>query len=199
MMNRSSKALGPSLALPLCLALLAAIPACEQVSSRSSDDNFRATDMQSKSLRLNIQLPPGFSRDQIRAIAHAAKTKADTPESKVKVSVELEMEADQPPQLQIALWGSVLPEAGALVKALEDEFPDLANAEIAAEYSEEAAPSPSIDAALEEPDDELARQEIVDRLRAQGVEGEIDVKVEREPGGEHRRVEVKVEHEVHKD
>lgn len=98
--------------------------------------------------------------------------------------------------LEIELFAKTLPQPGALIGDLKASFPELAGASInvnAASAEEATAQMPIVEVSKELSPAE-AQAEIVEQLKAQGVDG--DIKVEVQDGAEGRRVEVKVEKSV---
>lgn len=100
-----------------------------------------------------------------------------------------------PAELEISLFAAQLPAGDALAGELEAAFPELAGATITTAPAEAGAAGPlplvEVDHALSP---EAAKQEIVEQLQAEGVEGDIDVQVQ--DGEDGRRIEVKVEKQV---
>lgn len=94
--------------------------------------------------------------------------------------------------IEIALYAKSLPATGSLAAELKAAFPELAGATIAAAPAEagggQALPIVEVSDALTA---EEAKQEILGKMQADGVEGNIDVQVE--DGADGRRIEVKVE------
>lgn len=144
-------------------------------------------------LRVRIvgsDLAPG----QVHAIAkHLEGQAQDTGAAMVK----MRKEDGQAPTLDIELWGGTLPAGGDLPADLKAAFPALAGATIT---TEALAPGqgPSMPVIPVDPDlsPAEAEQHIRDGLAAEGVDGQVNVKVVDGPDG--RRIEVGVEkHEIH--
>ena len=107
--------------------------------------------------------------------------------------VRMKKEGEGPGTLEIELFAKSLPDSAALIADLKAGFPELAGASInvsSASAEEATAQMPVVEVSKDLSPAE-AKLEIIDQLKAQGVDGEIDVVVQ--DGAEGRRVEVKVE------
>ncbi|PRQ09389.1 hypothetical protein [Enhygromyxa salina] len=135
-----------------------------------------------------ITTSAALTQDQLHAIAQFVEAQGQDVH-KAKVIVNADDAGGQ--VLAVELWAGTLP-GDDIADALRQEFAYLADAEIGvAALGSADAPSPS-DVGIEPGDDpETVEQKIVDDLRAQGVEGEINVSVT--PTGDgHYEVEVDV-------
>lgn len=138
---------------------------------------------------VSIELPDGVADEQIHAIASHVENGFGGDVAAAKVEV---MAADDgAATMVVELWGSGLPEDAALKSGLVAKFPELVGAVISIETLDESQGPAQTEVHSDAEDPEVARQEIEDQLRAQGVEGDIHVDVEDGPEG--RRVEVQVE------
>lgn len=174
---------------PLLCSLLAL--GCD---NRPDDTHARALE-EAPGLRIKISaagdLPDGTVHE---LAAHLEGQAHDTGAAMVKIKKE-----DGGPQtVEIELWGGTLPQ-GDLAAALKTKFPALAGATITSE-SIPAGQGPGPSMPVIAVDDDLspaeAEQQIRDQLAADGVDGEVDVKIEDGPDG--RRIEVGVhKQEVH--
>ena len=99
-----------------------------------------------------------------------------------------------PASVEIELWGSGLPASAGIADQLKADFPALASAQISVSDLEPGSgPQPIAVEADEDASPEEAKQQIIEQLEAEGVDGQIDVNVEDVEGG--RRIEVKVKKE----
>lgn len=177
---------------PLALSLALALGAgCQNVGDDDVAPEDRAMEI-TEGRAISIEIPSGVERDQIHAVAKHVEHQlgGDVAGASVKVK---KTEAEGPATMVVELWGSNLPDAQAVSTGLKSEFGFLADAAISVEdLDAEQGPTPAaIDHEDLSDDPEQAKQEIIDQLREQGVEGEIDVVIDDGPDG--RRVEVKVE------
>ncbi|KIG19515.1 hypothetical protein DB30_00024 [Enhygromyxa salina] len=135
-----------------------------------------------------ITTSAALTQDQLHAIAQFVEsTGQDVHKAKVIVSDD----ENGTQTLSIEMWAGTLP-GDEVADALRQEFGYLADAEIGVTPLGSAnAPTPS-DAGIEPGDDpETVKQKVIDDLRAQGVEGEINVTVTPTQDG-HYDVEVDV-------
>lgn len=139
--------------------------------------------------RIEIDLPDGHATpEQIHAVVEHLEGQADVAGAKAMVHPSEAGGAE----LVVELWGQDMPADEVLLADLHAEFPFLPEgAASVAPLDPEAEPLPADD---EPQDPEALRQQIIDDLRAKGVEGEIDVTITDHPDGR-REVEV----EVHDD
>jgi hypothetical protein len=170
------------LLLPLLCSLIAM--ACQP----DDDVDPRVAELTaSPGLRIKIsdagELPPAT----VHAIAqHLEGAAQDHGAAAVRVT----RKDDDAPVLEIELWGGTLP-GGDVPAQLKAAFPALAAASIStatiAPGEAPALPMVTVDKDLSPAD---AEQQIRDQLAADGVDGEVNVKIEDGPDG--RRVEVDV-------
>ncbi len=176
---------------PLCLSLgfgLVLGAGChndgEEVSPRA-----RSLDL-SEGRAISVELPAGIEREQIHAVATHVESGLGADVAAAKVKVE-KRDAEGAATMVVELWGTNLPDEATLSTSLKSKFDFLANSSISvAVLDAEAGPTPA-QAHSDAEDPEVARQEIIDQLHEQGVEGEIAVEVSDGPDG--RRIEVQVE------
>ena len=133
-----------------------------------------------------------LGHDKVQAIAKHLEGKAvDTGAAMVR----MKKENDGPATLEIELFAKTLPDGDAVAADLKVAFPELAGATIS---TGAAQPGSGDKLPLVEVSKELspaeAQAEIVEQLKAQGVDGEIKVDVKDD--GEERRIEVKVEKKI---
>ncbi|PCC73399.1 hypothetical protein SAMN02745121_02872 [Nannocystis exedens] len=130
---------------------------------------------------------------QVHAIAKHLEAKAvDTGAAMVRMKKD-----DQGgSSLEIELYAKSLPPAEALTADLKTTFPALADATITtAPAAGQVGDLPAIEVSKELSPEE-AKQEILDQLQADGVDGHVDVQIQ--DGADGRRIEVKIEkQEVH--
>jgi hypothetical protein len=132
------------------------------------------------------------SEEQIHAIAQFVESHGqDVAKNKVEVRIEGPGEATT---LEIELWAAQLP-GDELAAALQQEFPALADAQISVSALDPEALSQPAALDIEPGDDpEAIEEKIIADLRAQGVEGEIEVTVTPTDDGRHE-----IEVEVHEE
>lgn len=136
-----------------------------------------------------------LGHDKVQAIAKHLEAKAvDTGAAMVRMQKDDQGQAS----LEIELYAKSLPAGDALTADLKAAFPELAGAAISTAPAAGGAALP--DMPIVEVSDELspeaARQEILDQLKAEGVDGAVDVQIQ--DGADGRRIEIKVEKtEVH--
>lgn len=171
---------------PLALALLG-------LSACTHDDDVQARVAELESLPgLKVTISGAdIAQDKVHAIAKHLEGKAvDTGAAMVR----LKKDDQGPPSLEIEIFAKTLPAADSLAADLKAAFPELAGATITAAPAQSNAQQLPIVEVSHELSPEEAKQEIVEQLQAQGVDGQIDVQVQ--DGAEGRRVEVKVEKEI---
>jgi hypothetical protein len=130
-----------------------------------------------------------LGHDKVQAIAKHLEGKAvDTGAALVRMKKDDQGAAT----LEIELFAKTLPAGDGLAAELKAAFPELAGATISTGTAQPGGsePLPLVEVSKELSPAE-AQQEIVEQLKAQGVDGEI--KVEVKDDGEERRIEVKVE------
>lgn len=137
--------------------------------------------------RLELALEPGAVDPAIlEASGHDLRTRSGARAAQIRV----EARTDDATIVAYDLWTPDPLGADALITAMRRDHAPLADAVITHRaLPPDAAPDPHATA----PAPEDAEAEIVERLRAQGIEGDIDVTVDDTPEG--RRVEVRVERE----
>lgn len=162
--------------------------------NRPDDVAARALELEnSPGLRVTIAAAGDLPEATIHDLAkHLEGSAHDTGAAMVKVKKE----NDGPPSIQIELWGGTLPQ-GDISADLKAKFPALAAATITSETipagqgDGPSMPVIAVDADLSPAE---AEQQIRDQLAADGVDGDVNVKVEDGPEG--RRVEVGIEKHV---
>jgi hypothetical protein len=98
--------------------------------------------------------------------------------------------------LEIELYAKSLPPAEAMTADLETAFPKLAGATITAAPATGNVDDLPVIEVSKELSPEETKQEILEQLQADGVDGVVDVQIQ--DGAEGRRIEVKIEkQEVH--
>jgi hypothetical protein len=176
---------------PLGLSLALALGAgCHNEGDEVSPEG-RSVEM-TEGRAISIELPSDVEREQIHAVAKHVEHSLGGEVAGAKVKV-MKDDEDGSANMVIELWGSDLPDQDEVTAGLRQQFAFLADASIAVEELDpEEGPQPeAIDHESLDEDPEVAKQEIIDQLREQGVEGDVDVEVSDGPDG--RRVEVKVE------
>ncbi len=170
----------------LCTLLGSTLFACD----RGEDPEARVAELASAGgLRVQIknagELPP--------ATVHAIAQHLEGPSKSTGAAmVRVKHEDGAAPVLEIELWGGTVPAAGDLASELKATFPALAGADITASTIAPGQTPPMPIVAVEaDLSPAEAEQQIRDQLAADGVDGEVKVKVEDGPEG--RRVEVAVE------
>lgn len=135
-----------------------------------------------------------LGHDKVQAIAKHLEGKAVDAGAAL---VRMKKENDGPTTLEIELFAKTLPDGEAVAADLKAAFPELAGATIATGAAQSGGGDklPLVEVGKELSPAE-AQAEIVEQLRAQGVDGEIKVDVKDD--GEQRRIEVKVEKKVTK-
>lgn len=132
-----------------------------------------------------------LEHDKVQAIAKHLEGKAvDTGAAMVR----MKKENDGPASLEIALYARTLPAGDAVAADLKAAFPELAGATISTGAAEPGGGHLPLVEVGKELSPAEAQAEIVEQLKAQGVDGEIKVDVKDD--GEERRIEVKVEKKV---
>lgn len=130
---------------------------------------------------------------QVQAIAKHLEGKAvDTGATMVR------MKKDDPgdSSLEIELYAKSLPAAEGLAAELKATFPALAGATITTAPAVGGAGDLPVIEVSKELSPEEAKQEILEQLQADGVDGNVNVQIE--DGAEGRRIEVKIDkQEVH--
>ena len=177
--------------ITLCLALaLPALSACQPQGDDVDPGQPRAEQVlhgQTVSIDLgDAEVTP----DQLRDIARATEDLGEVAQAKVKVK-----KLGSGTIMELELWGGELPGAQELESELRDSFPILAEAEItvASLGTMEAGTGPDgeLGEDLKDASVEEVKAAVEQRLRDEGVTGEIKVEVIDGPDG--RRVEVGVD------
>ena len=139
-------------------------------------------------------VPSGpLSKEQIDSLAQYLQTQGVDVQV-VKVRVLDDQEGEEPGNMTVAveLWGAEVP-GPEIADALRSQFAFLADAQIAVTAPPDELDAPEPQAEIDPEDDpETIRQKVIDDLRAQGVEGDIQVEVIPTEDG-HFKVEVHVE------
>lgn len=175
---------------PLIIALSALV--CPVACQHDDDAQARSAELGSMpGLKVTIS-GADLGHDRVQAIAKHLEAKAvDTGAAMVRMKKDDQGGAT----LEIELFARTLPAGDAVAADLKAAFPELAGASIstAAAQPGGSEPLPLVEVSPDLTPAE-AQKEIVEQLKAQGVEGEIQVDVQE--AGEGRRIEVKVEKHV---
>lgn len=169
---------------PLVLALGLVLGACAMESGDVTPADRQNQAEIAAGQRVEISFDADAGGDDVRAVAEFTEGLGNVAAAKVKAKKQ----SDGPMTLVMELWGEDLPGQAELEQALRSEFEFLADASIAV-TALDAASAP--DPADESGDPEEVKQKIIDRLRAEGVEGDIQVDVKDGENG--REVDVRVE------
>ncbi len=169
-------------ALPLLLLPLA----CAGQADEPATPAARSADAPVLAIRVELTVPAEHANpDEIHALVQHIEAQADVTEARVEAHRRSEAEGAE---VVVDLRGQDLPSEEELVQALQAEFPYLAASEITVSDLDPTAVAPPAEGEGEDP--EVLRQRIIDDLRAQGVEGDIDVQIVDHPDGR-REVRVK--------
>lgn len=180
----------------LCALLATASVACASSNDttpepRTAEVASNPADLQAKAVLLEGEL----EADKVQALAKHLEGLAEVH----SVEIAIEKTNEGPTRARLTLGGLDMPSSEEL-RAAVDDFDGLGDASISIEDAE-VPTGPAADLDLSGSDDkspEEVQAEVVQKLRAQGVEGDIHVKVLDEDG--ERRVEVRVEdHKTDKD
>lgn len=176
------------LLLPLLCSFLGVLlmPACQtdDITARSAELG------NSPGLRVTISDAGELSQETVHAIAKQIEGNGED-HGAATVRVKQEKEDDASPTLEIEMWGGAMPNADTVAAQLKAAFPTLANATITTTaIPPGATPQMPVIAVDDDLSPAEAEQQIRDQLTADGVDGEVHVKVEDSPEG--RRVEVNV-------
>jgi hypothetical protein len=135
--------------------------------------------------------PDALDHDRVEAIAKRLETITAAETMQIKV----EKSDDGGTVVVAEAWGRTAITADAITKDLRATFPELANAVITVKAATGEPPSarmPELDLDDEDEDPEVVRKKVIERLRADGVEGDVQVHVdEAEDGKREFRIEVK--------
>lgn len=175
------------------LLTLAAIPlllvpmACAGQADEPATPEARSADAPLQALRIELTMPaPHANAADVAALVEHLEGLADVAQAKAMVSKD---DPEGAADVAVDLYGHDLPTDDELTADLAAEFPYLAGVPIAVTALDPDAMTLPADEHDEDP--EALRQRIIDDLRAQGVEGEIDVQIVDHPDGR-REVEVQV-------
>lgn len=180
-----------TLLLPLTLAASLLAIGCQQ---GSDGVQARAAELESApGVKVTISNAGELGHDRAQAIAQLLESKGQNVGAAM---VRMKKDDHDAGALEIELWGAGLPSSAEIPGILTAGVPELASATI--QVSDLAPGSGPAPIAIEAPGDDVSPEEvkaqILEQLQAQGVEGDVDVKVEDD--GEGRRVEVRVEKTV---
>lgn len=169
------------------LLTIASISAC-MADSPESDATARAGETPVVGARYQITTSAELSPEQLHAIAQFVEAQGEgVQQAKVRI---MKGEPGEATTLEVELWAGELPGDG-FQAALAQQFSELADAQVVVsplEVDEQVQP----DHGIEPGDDaETIEQKVIDDLRAQGVEGEIEVTVTPTDDG-HREIAVEV-------
>ncbi len=170
---------------PLLLPLLCSLVACQPTDGPEA----RSAELaDAPGLRVTIQDAGELPHEQVRAIAqHIEGQVQDVGHAMVRIKKD----DGAAPALEIELWGGTLPGAGDLAGSLKAKFPKLAGASITtAAIAPGEAPALPVIAVDDDLSPAEAEQQVRDQLAADGVDGQVEVKVEDLPEG--RRIQVGV-------
>ena len=133
-----------------------------------------------------------LDHQRIREIAEYLETLADVQQAKVMV----EAHDDGTAEVAVELWGHDVPEGPELQRLLREGIAGLGDADIeVTALTEPPGPRVAVD---EDGDPEAVKARIEQRLRDEGVEGDVHVEVRDTPDGG-RDVEVRVERHEDRD
>jgi hypothetical protein len=139
--------------------------------------------------------PEALDHDRIQALSKRLEsiTAAET----MKIKVE---KSDEGGTVVVAeAWGRTAITADAITKDLRSTFPELANAVITVKPASGEPPSaklPALDDFDDDEDPEVVRKKVIERLRSEGVEGDVKVHIDENEDGK-REVRVEVSHAEH--
>lgn len=172
------------------LVTLALLGACATETQDDSSAPREATGpLQGRTIEFALE-PGALDPAAIDAVAKRVE-QATGAES---VRVEVRESGDEGTVVVIETWGRATTTDDALVAGLRRDVPALTNALITVRPLEGDAPTgPAADLELDHDEDpEVVRKRVVDKLRAQGVQGDIQVVIEDDDEGK-REVRVEVE------
>lgn len=149
-----------------------------QMSQRDAQDPVEA-------MRVEMSVPAEHATaEEMTALVEHLEGHADVAQAKAAVHKSSETGAAE---VSVELWGHDMPTDQELIAAVQEEFPYIAQIAVSPiDVEAEAMPQ---DMEAEDPD--VLRQQIIDDLRAKGVEGEIEVNITDHPDGR-REVDVQV-------
>jgi hypothetical protein len=137
--------------------------------------------------------PDALDHDRIQAVAK--RLESITAAESMQIKIE---KSDEGGTVVVAeAWGRTAISGDAITKDLRATFPELANAVITVKAASGEPPSaklPDLDAIDDDEDPEVVRKQVLEQLRAQGVDGDVKVHVdENDEGKREIRVEVSKE------
>lgn len=174
-------------ALPLA-GLLLSITACQVGGDEVTPTDRSARDETRQGQRVEVTLASDVDPSDLRAVAEHTEALGNVAACKVNVK----RLGNGPTTLVMELWGEDLPTDQELASDLKSTFDFLSDAEITV-AALDVSDAPPHDAEEPTGDPEEVRQQIIDKLRAEGEKGDIDVQVSDTEDG--RQVEVRVEKE----
>lgn len=172
-------------ALPLLLLPLACAGPVEDDVIAPTASTARDAEASLEGRRVELLVPAEHANsEEMTALVEHLEGQAEV--AQARASVEKSSQSGDA-DVTVELWGHDMPTDAELTGAVQAEFPYIAQIDISPiDVEAEALPQESADV---EPD--VLRQQIIDDLRAQGVEGDIDVQITDHPDGR-REVEVEV-------
>jgi hypothetical protein len=173
-------------AVPPLLGLLLSISACQVGGDEVTPTDRSARDEMKQGQRVEVTLASDVDSADLRAVAEHTEGLGNVAACKVNVKKL----SDGPTTLVMELWGEDLPSEQELASDLKSTFDFLSDAEITV-AALDADDAPSHGAEEYAGDAEEVRQQIIEKLRAEGEDGDIDVQVS--DGEDGRQVEVRVE------
>ena len=140
--------------------------------------------------------PDALDHDRIHAVTK--RLESITAAESMKVRVE---KSDEGGTVVVAeAWGRTAITADAITKDLRATFPELANAVITVKAASGEPPSsklPDLASFDDDEDPEVVRKQVVEQLRAQGVDGDVKVHIdENDEGKREIRVEVSKDEKI---
>ena len=134
--------------------------------------------------------PDALDHDRVQALAK--RVEAITAAETMQIKVEKSEEGGT--VVVAEAWGRTAITGDAITKDLRATFPELADAVITVKAATGEPPSaklPALDDFDDDEDPEVVRKKVIERLRADGIEGDVKVDVdENEDGKREVRVEV---------
>jgi len=129
-----------------------------------------------------------LDHDRVQAIAKHLEDKAvETSSARVRMTKDSETGSS----LEIELFAKSLPSGEALTADLKTTFPELAGATITTAPAVHNAGELPVIEVSDDLSPEEAKQEILEQLQADGVDGHVDVQIQ--DSAEGRRIEVKID------
>jgi hypothetical protein len=165
---------------------LLSISACQVGGDEVTPTDRSARDEMKQGQRVEVTLASDVDSADLRAVAEHTEGLGNVAACKVNVKKL----SDGPTTLVMELWGEDLPSEQELASDLKSTFDFLSDAEITV-AALDADDAPSHGAEEYAGDAEEVRQQIIEKLRAEGEDGDIDVQVS--DGEDGRQVEVRVE------